>query len=269
MRVLLVGDIVGKPGVDIAVQTLPGLRRRESIDIVIVNGENADGGSGINPSIYKRLKNDAGVDCITLGDHAYRKRDILETLSSKDDIIRPANFPDDAPGNGMMVKKFFGQQVAIIALIGRVFMKPVDCPFTKADQLLSQLDESIKIRIVEFHAEATSDAQVMGRYLDGRVSAVLGTHTHVTTADEQIFPKGTAFQCDIGMTGPHESILGRSIERVMTTTISFLPTMFHVAVNDVRLSATLVEIDEETGLAKSIRRIQINEDDAVDLQNLD
>ncbi|HMO15749.1 MAG TPA: TIGR00282 family metallophosphoesterase [Pirellulaceae bacterium] len=267
MKILLVGDIVGKPGVEFCVRTLPGLRRRESIDVIIANGENADAGSGITQSLYKRLKNNAGVDCITLGDHAYRKREIFETLDSQSDIIRPANFPNSAPGRGLMVGKFFGQPVAIINLIGRVFMKPVDCPFLKADQLLEQLDENIKIRIIDFHAEATSDKQVMGRYLDGRVSAVLGTHTHVATADEQILPGGTAFQCDVGMTGSFESILGRVIENVVSTTISLVPSTFHVAERDVQLSGTIVEIDETTGLASSIRRVRIDEENACDLDD--
>ena len=269
MNLLLVGDIVGKPGVEIAIQALPGLRRKESIDLIVVNGENADAGSGINPSIYRRLIEDAGADCITLGDHAYRKREIIDTLNSRTDIIRPANFPADAPGKGMAVLTRFGQKIAVLNLIGRVFMKPVDCPFQAADHLLSQLDDDVKIKIVDFHAEATSDMQLMGRYLDGRVSAVLGTHTHVTTADEQIMPKGTAFQCDVGMTGPFDSILGRSIANVMETTITFRPKTFHVAQNDVQLSATLVDIDENTGRAVGIRRINVNEDYADELEELD
>jgi len=266
VRILFVGDIVGKPGIEIALAALPGLRRRDSIDVVIANGENAESGSGITPAIYKRLRQEAGVDCITLGDHAFRKRDILPTLDREPNIIRPANYPPEAPGTGLFTGKFFGQQVAVINLIGRVFMKPVDCPFKKADAILESLHDDIRIIFVDFHAEATSDKQLMGRYLDGRVSAVLGTHTHVATADEQILPRGTAFQCDVGMTGPHDSILGRQVERVMTTTITFEPTLFHVAKGDVRLSATLVEIDEATGQANSIRRIQIDEDAAAKLQ---
>lgn len=269
MNVLLVGDVVGRPGVDITIQALPGLRRKESIDVVIVNGENADSGSGITPSIYRKLTEEAGADCITLGDHAFRKRDILETLKSQSNIIRPANFPPDAPGNGMTLLSRFGQKIAVINLIGRVFMKPFDCPFQEADRLLKQLEDDVKIRIVDFHAEATSDMQLMGRYLDGRVSAVLGTHTHVPTADEQILPGGTAFQCDVGMTGPHDSILGRNTSNVLETTITFWPKMFHVAEEDVQLSATLVKIDEDSGKATDVRRIKVDEEYACELGELD
>ena len=269
MKVLMVGDIVGKPGIQIAIQALPGLRRKESLDLVIVNGENADSGSGITPSIYRKLVDTAGADCITLGDHAFRKRDILETLDSKDNIVRPANFAQDAPGRGHTILTRFGQKIAIVNLIGRVFMKPADCPFKCVDRILDSFDDDVNIILVDMHADATSDMQLMGRYLDGRVSAVLGTHTHVPTADEQILPGGTAFQCDVGMTGPHESILGRVIENVVETTVTFRPKTFHVAQNDVQLCGSIVEINEESGKAQSIRRIRIDEEYACELEELD
>ncbi len=262
MRILFIGDIVGKPGVQMVQQVVPGLRRHESIDLVIANGENADAGSGITPAIYRKLK-DAGIDCITLGDHVFRKRDIIDTLESKSDILRPANYPSQAPGKGhTIVQTETGTKVAVISLIGRVFMKPADCPFHAADHILAEIPADVVIRFVDFHAEATSDKQLMGHHLNGRVSAMIGTHTHVATADEHIKDGGTAFLCDVGMTGPHDSILGRLTESVWETTYTFKPRTFHVAKHDVRLSGVLIDIDRKTGKAQSIRRLAINEKEA-------
>src|SRR5207249_4866495 len=181
-------------------------------------------------------------------------------------IVKPANYPASAPGKTWcVVRAANGTPVAVVSLLGRVFMRPVDCPWTAADRVLAEIPAEVKLRIVDFHAEATSDKQLMGRYLDGRVTAVLGTHTHVTTADEQIFPGGTAFQCDVGMTGPHASILGRRIDRVLETTLTFQPTQFDVAVGDVRLCGTIVEADPASGLATAIRRLVVNEAEAEEL----
>jgi metallophosphoesterase (TIGR00282 family) len=262
VRILLIGDIVGKPGQRIVTQTLPALRQREGIDLVVANAENALDGSGLSPSIYRKLLA-AGVDCITLGDHIYRRNEICSVLASENNIVKPANYPPRAPGkNWVVVTAASGEQVAVFSLLGRVFMKPVDCPFQAAERVLAEIPAEVKIRLLDFHAEATSDKQLMGRMLDGRVSAVLGTHTHVTTADEQILPGGTAFQCDIGMTGPHESILGRRIDRVLETTISFQPTQFDVATGDVQLHGTLVDVDSATGRATAIRRLVVKQDEA-------
>ena len=259
MRILLIGDIVGKPGVKIVADMLPEVRRREALDLVIANGENSADGSGISPSIYKKLTS-AGVDCVTLGDHIYRRSEITPVLESETNILRPANYPAAAPGRGWtVVTAADGTNVAVVSLLGRVFMRPVDCPWTAVDRVLAEIPADVKVRIVDFHGEAPSDKQLMGRYLDGKVTAVLGTHTHVTTADEQIYPGGTAFQCDVGMTGPHESILGRRIDRVMETTLTFQPTMFDVATGDVRLCGTIVEADRETGRATAIRRLVVRE----------
>lgn len=259
MRILLIGDIVGKPGVKMVTQAVPGLRKRESLDLVIANAENSADGSGIAPSIYKKLVA-AGVDCITLGDHIYRRSEICSVLQEESNIVKPANYPPQAPGKTWaVVKTAAGISVAVFSLLGRVFMRPVDCPFLAADRVLAEIPPEVKVRVLDLHAEATSDKQLMGRYLDGRVSAVLGTHTHVTTADEQIFPGGTAFQCDVGMTGPHDSILGRRIDRVQETTITFQPTQFDVATGDVRLCGTIVDIDEATGRATGIRRLVVTE----------
>lgn len=269
MRILLIGDIVGRPGVDIVVETVPGLRRRESLDLVVANCENADDGSGVTPAIYRKLRR-AGVDCLTSGDHIYRKRDIIELLNTERDILRPANYPPEAPGRGWtIVPTDRGAPVAVLNLIGRVFMKPVDCPFRAAEQALEQIGPGVLVRIVDFHAEATSDKQLMGRFLDGRVSAVLGTHTHVTTDDASILPGGTAFQCDVGMTGPHDGILGRQYGKVLASTVNFEPTIMHVATSDVRISGTIVDIDQTTGRALSIRKMKIDEQAAEELAERD
>ncbi len=259
---LLIGDIVGKPGRQIVEQCLPGLIHEQRLDLVVANGENAAAGSGITPAIYHELIA-AGVGCITLGDHIYRRREIYSTLEKQLNIVKPANFPPEAPGrNFAVVPAADGTQVAVISLLGRVFMRPVDCPWQAADRVLQELPPEIKVILVDFHAEATSDKQLMGRYLDGRVSAVLGTHTHVPTADSCVFPGGTAFQCDVGMTGPFESIIGRRIDRVLETTRTFMPTQFEVATEDVRLCGAIVEVDPATGKASHIERVQIDETEA-------
>jgi hypothetical protein len=261
MRILLIGDIVGKPGRRIVVENVAKLAERRAIDLVLANAENSAAGSGLTPVQYQALV-DAGVHGITLGDHIYRRKEICGVLESKANIVKPANFPPEAPGRDFMVlQTAAGVQVAVVSLLGRVFMRPVDCPFLAADRVLSALPEDVKVIVVDFHAEATSDMQLMGRHLDGRVSAVLGTHTHVPTADERILPGGTAFQCDVGMTGPQESILGRQIDRVLRTTMTFYPTHFDVAAGDVRLCGTVVDVDPETGRATGIERICVREDE--------
>lgn len=262
MRVLLIGDVVGKPGRQIITQAMRGLIARENLDLVVANAENAAAGSGITPEIYRELMA-AGVDALTLGDHIYRRREIVSLLKTAENVVKPANFPPQAPGREfMLLPARNGAQVAVVSLLGRVFMRPVDCPWAAVDRVLAQIPPEVKVILVDFHAEATSDKQLMGRYLDGRVSAVLGTHTHVPTADEEIFPGGTAFQCDVGMTGPYESILGRRIDRVLETTQTFNPTHFEVASGDVRLSGTIVDIDSQTGHATSIRRLRVTSAEA-------
>ncbi len=259
LRVILVGDVVGKGGLALACDAVWPLRTIAGCDAVIVNAENAADGAGLTIAQYRRLI-EAGVDAITLGDHIYKKREIVAVLDREPNIVKPANFPPTAPGKDhCLIEPVPGIRMAIVSLLGRVFTRPVDCPFLAIDRVLASLGAEVRIRVVDLHAEATSDKQSMGRYLDGRVSAVLGTHTHVATADEQIFPGGTAFQCDVGMTGPYESILGRSIEPVLNTTISFDPNPFHVAVGDVRLSGTWVDIDPTTGHATQIGRLQWTE----------
>ena len=259
MRLLLIGDIVGKPGRQIVVRAVRGLVATRSIDLVVANAENCAGGSGLTPANYQELIS-SGVDCITLGDHIYRRREIVSVLETQPNIVKPANFPGNAPGREFaIVQARDGVKVAVISLLGRVFMRPVDCPWTAVDRVLAELPPDVKVILVDFHAEATSDKQLMGRYLDGRCSAVLGTHTHVPTADETILPGGTAFQCDVGMTGPFDSVLGRRVDRVLETTLTFNPTHFEVASGDVRLLATLVDVDPETGKATAIERVRITQ----------
>jgi 2',3'-cyclic-nucleotide 2'-phosphodiesterase len=259
MRILFIGDIVGKPGRQICKSALRGLRAEENLDLVVANAENAAAGSGITPEIYHELTT-AGIDGITLGDHAFRRREIFSILQSERRIVRAANYPAAAPGHDCMILRTRQQvSVAVFTLLGRVFMPPIDCPFNAADRVLAALPADVRVILVDFHAEATSDKQLMGRHLDGRASAVLGTHTHVPTADETILPGGTAFQCDVGMTGPHDSILGRRIDRVMETTRTFRPTHYDVATGDVRLNGSIVDVDPQTGRATAIRRICIDE----------
>jgi metallophosphoesterase (TIGR00282 family) len=262
VRILFVGDVVGKPGQRILQRKLAELRRREHIDLVVANAENVADGSGITTANYRKLIA-AGVDCITLGDHIYRRAEIYSVLEHESNIVKPANYPPDAPGKPWtVVTAANGVRVAVFCLIGRVYMKPIDCPFAAAGRVLQEIPADVTVRIVDVHAEATSDKQLLGRFLDGRVSAVLGTHTHVPTADEEIFPGGTAFQCDVGMTGPHHSILGRKIERVMETTVTFRPTSFQVATQDVRLNGTLVDVDPANGKAVGIARFVVRDGDA-------
>lgn len=269
MRVLHIGDIVGRPGRRIVKMALPSLRKQLSLDFVVANGENSADGSGITPDNYSELIK-CGVDCVTLGDHIYRRRQIIPVLARESRILKPANYPITSPGRGWVTlpaSDSGGTPVAVLSLIGRVFMKPVDCPFAAAERVLAELPSQVKIILVDFHAEATSDMQLMGRFLDGRVSSILGTHTHVTTADEQILPGGTAFQCDIGMTGPHDSIIGRRVAAVLEATTTFSPVPFEVATDDCRLSGTLVEIDKCSGKATSIERLSVTEAEAKDLVN--
>lgn len=266
MRILFIGDIVGKPGRLICLQAIRGLRAAEKLDLVVANAENIAGGSGMTPEIYRELIA-AGIDGITMGDHVYRRKEIISILQSEKRIVRPGNYPPSAPGKDYAILRTRQQvNVAIFTLLGRVFMPPVDCPFQAAERILSALPPDVKVILVDFHAEATSDKQLMGRVLDGRVSAVLGTHTHVVTADERILPNGTAFQCDVGMTGPFESILGRRIDRVMETVRTYRPTHYEVATKDVRLQGSIVDIDPNTGKATAIRRISIDEKEAKRLE---
>jgi metallophosphoesterase (TIGR00282 family) len=268
MRILFIGDIVGTPGVNVVRRALPGLIRRERLDCVIANAENAAGGSGLTPRLYRRLR-EAGVDLFTLGDHIYKKGEIIDLLRAEARLCKSANFPPEAPGFEVaQTTARDGTPVAVFSVLGRTFMRPVDCPFRAADRVLAAVDGKVRVIVVDAHAEATADKYLLLHHLKGRVSAVLGTHTHVATADEQIVSPGTAFQCDVGMTGPYDSILGRRIDRVLTTTITFLPTPFDVAEGDVRLAGAIVEVDPATGKATGIHRVMLDEKATQELAEL-
>ncbi len=260
MRILFLGDIVGRPGYHGVVSHLPEIRKAHRLDFVVVNAENAADGSGLTQRQFKGLI-DAGVNAITMGDHIYKKMEIRELLDKDPRIVKPANFPTSAPGRPWTVLRSTPfkpsspvVEVAVISLLGRVYMRPVDCPFAAIDRVLQELPDTVKVRIVDVHGEATSDKQSLAYYLDGRVSAVIGTHTHVPTADCRRLPGGTAYQTDAGMSGPYHSIIGRDIERVLTTTMTFEPIHFHVATEDVRLCGALIDVDTVSGLAISIER---------------
>jgi metallophosphoesterase (TIGR00282 family) len=259
MRILFIGDIVGPPGVTFLRKALPVVVARERVDMVIANAENAAGGTGLTAQIYRKLR-DAGVDLVTLGDHIYKKAEIISILNREDRVCKPANYPPDAPGRQYaLAAARDGTSVAVFCLLGRTFMRPVDCPFLAADRVLRELEGKARVVVVDAHAEATADKYLLAHHLKGRVSAVLGTHTHVQTADEQVLPGGTAFICDVGMTGPYDSILGRRIDRVLSTTITFIPSPFDVAEGDPRLAGALVDVDAATGRAQAIRRLMVNE----------
>jgi metallophosphoesterase (TIGR00282 family) len=259
MRILFLGDVVGPPGVVFLRKALPPLIEREHLDLVIANAENAANGSGLTPNLYHRLRS-AGVDLITLGDHVYKKREIIPLLEKEDRICRPANFPPEAPGREFaLAPAKEGTLVGVYCLLGRTFMRPTDCPFRAATRVLNLLRSHTGCIVVDLHAEATSDKYLMAHHLKGKVSAVIGTHTHVPTADEQVLPGGTAFISDVGMTGPYDSILGRRIDRVLDTAVSFIPRPFDVASGDPRLAGALIDIDPATGQARAIRRLMLDE----------
>ena len=253
MRTLLVGDIVGKPGRRALEAVLPDLRREEDIDLVVVNGENAAGGFGLTQETADAIL-DAGADVITTGNHVWDQREIIPFMDGELPILRPANYPASAPGRGMLR---IGP-AAVINLQGRVFMpEGTDSPWTVVEQILIELeDDPPKVTLVDFHTEATSEQNAMGWFLDGRVSAVVGTHTHVATADARILPKGTAYVTDLGMTGPVNSIIGSSPQDVLTRFLTALPRRLNVAEGGpMQFNSVLIDIDDLTGLATGIRRV--------------
>jgi len=246
--ILAIGDVIGKPGRKALNQLLPSLRRQYGIDLVIVNGENAAGGIGLTLDTAGEML-DAGADVLTSGNHIWMHREIYPYLDSDMPILRPLNYPPGVPGRGYLV---IGK-VAVVNIIGRVFVGDFDCPFRAMDTLLSELEE--KIIIVDFHAEATSEKVAMGRYLDGRVSAVVGTHTHVGTTDTQILPRGTAYVSDIGMTGPLDSVIGDDTDAAIQRFLTSMPHRLSVGRGKTALNGILVKVDDDTGKALSIERI--------------
>jgi len=256
MKILFIGDIVGSPGRKAVNKLLPGLKEEYSLDFVIANAENASGGSGIVPKVAEELFN-SGVDVITSGDHIWKKSEIYELLGREKRILRPVNFPASSPGKGSGIfKTKKGEKIGVINVNGRVFMEALDCPFKTTLGAQKELVGETKMIIVDIHAEATSEKVALGWYLDGKVSAVLGTHTHIQTADERILPQGTAYLTDAGMCGPYDSVIGRKVENVLERFITGLPVRFEVAEGNIQLCGVVLDIDEKTGKARSIERIQ-------------
>ena len=257
IKVLFLGDVFGRPGRRLARELLPSLVARHEIDLVAANVENAAGGVGLSIKAAEELF-EAGVDVMTSGNHIWRHKEIYDFLESDDRIVRPANYPDSAPGRGSLIYRTAGGvDVGVVNLIGRVFMKPLACPFELANREVGRLKEAgVRVILVDMHAEATSEKRALGWHLDGRVGAVLGTHTHVQTADEEILPGGTAYLTDLGMTGPHESVIGMKKEGILSGFLTSLPIRFEAAKRGLRLEGAIIFLDPETGRAKNIERIQ-------------
>lgn len=255
MKLLFIGDIVGQPGRRAVKELVPALKRQHLVDVVVANGENSAGGSGITVGTAGEIFS-AGVDIITSGDHLWDQKEVMELLADERRFVRPLNYPPGTPGQGSFVLLREGcPPVAILNLQGRTFMPPLENPFLAALAEVKRLHQTTRNIFIDFHAEATSEKVAMARMLDGKVSAVVGTHTHVQTADEQIFPGGTAFLCDAGFTGPHESVIGREIEPVVQRFLTGMPQRFEVARERVLLQGVLVDIDELTGRATRIQRV--------------
>lgn len=255
MRLLMIGDIVGRPGRRAVRQNVPGLVNQLDVDIVIANGENSAGGNGITREVAQELFS-AGVDVITMGNHVWNQKDIYTYIGQETRIIRPANYPPGAPGRGCGIfRTKGGLELGVANISGRIFMQELDCPFRKADEVVNQMREKVDIILVDFHAEASSEKVAMGWYLDGRVTAVCGTHTHVQTADERVLPGGTAYISDVGMTGPRDSVIGVKKDIVIEKFITQMPRRFEVADGLYQFNAVLVNIDEESGRALDIERI--------------
>jgi metallophosphoesterase (TIGR00282 family) len=255
MRLLFIADVVGQPGRRAVTGLVPGLRERHGLDLVVANGENSAGGSGITVRTAEEIFS-GGVDVITSGDHLWDQKEVMQLLEHEPRFVRPLNYPPGVPGRGSTLFESEGlPSVGILNLQGRTFMPPMDCPFQTALAEVERLRRTTHIIFVDFHAEATSEKVALARLLDGRVSALIGTHTHVQTADEQILPGGTAFLCDAGFTGPHESIIGREIDPVLRRFMTNMPQKFEVARERVRLQGAIVDIDNTTGKALSIQRV--------------
>ncbi len=262
MRILFIGDIVGSPGRQIVHDRLADIVSQRQIDLVIANGENAASGFGITPRLTDELLA-ARIDVLTGGNHIWDRKEILEYIPHQPRLIRPANFPNGNPGSGLFVgQSRSGVAYAVLQLQGRVFMPPIECPFRTADRILKELPPEMQAVIVDMHAEATSEKLAMGWYLDGRVTAVIGTHTHVATADERILPRGTAYISDVGMTGPHAGVIGMDRDGITKRFLDAMPAKFDVASGDVQMNAVLIETDDgaQGRGARSIERLRFRTD---------
>jgi len=259
VKILFIGDIFGAPGRRIVADHVQDIVKANQIDLAIANAENAAGGFGITPSIAEDLFA-LGLDVLTSGNHIWDKRELYDYLNRQPRLLRPANYPE-GPGSGLVtVKARNGVECAVMNLQGRTYMASTDCPFRKADSLLSQIDPAVKVKFVDFHAEVTSEKMAMGWYLDGRVSAMVGTHTHVPTADTRILAGGTAYQTDCGMTGPYQSVIGVETDLILQRFLTGLPVRMEAAKGGAELHSVIVDVDEETGKASAVRRHAINGD---------
>lgn len=254
MRIMLVGDVVGRPGRKAFQEHTPLLRREKHIDVVVVNGENSAGGKGITQKALNDLYH-GGADIVTSGNHIWDKKDVLEFIDREPFLIRPANYPEGAPGKGFCIYPFKAKNIGVINLSGRTFMPALDCPFQKAEQILREIERECDVILVDFHAEATSEKLALGWYLDGRVQCVVGTHTHVQTADERLLPKGTAYLTDLGMVGAWDSILGVKSEIILEKFLTARPVRFDVAEGSCVYSSLILEISEATNQVTGIERI--------------
>jgi metallophosphoesterase (TIGR00282 family) len=263
IRILCLGDIVGRPGRQVVHQRLPTLVREHRVDLVIANAENIAGGSGITPNLFHKIRS-YGIDVVTLGDHIYRRNEIVSVLTASERIVRPANLAIAAAGRThTIVTTNSGVAVAVFTVLGRIFMNlPADDPFAASEKILAQLPANVRVCVCEVHAEATSEKVALGHWLDGRASLVFGTHTHIPTADAKILPGGTGYITDLGMCGPYDSVLGRRKDRVVKYMSTGMPHPFDVATGDVRLCGVLAEIDEQSGRALSIERIEMKGEDS-------
>ncbi len=256
MKVLIIGDIVGSPGRNAVKEFIANSDALHKFELIIANGENAAGGSGVTASIVNELLS-SGIDVITTGDHVWKRREVVDIIDIEPRLLRPANYPAGAPGKGSIITSSRnGTKIGVLNLQGRVFMAPLDCPFKAARKEVERIKKITNMIIVDIHAEATSEKIAMGWYLDGLVSAVVGTHTHVQTADQRVLPKGTAYISDIGMTGPIDSVLGRRREDVLQRFVSCIPVRFEVASENLQVQGVVVDVDSKTGQASSIERIQ-------------
>jgi len=254
MKVLCIGDIVGKPARLYLKELIPDLKKKLGLDLIIANAENAAGGSSITLDTSRDLF-DAQIDVLTTGDHIFKKKESREVLDKRD-VIRPLNYGPQAHGRGYLIKEFNGKKVCVINLQGRVFMQPVDCPFNAAKDILEDILVETKIIFVDMHAEATSEKLAMGYFLAGKVSAVFGTHTHIPTADKRIIDGKTAYITDLGMTGSFDSVLGRDKQQIIERFVTNMPTRFNLAQGDIRMQGIIVEVDEDTGAALSIEQVE-------------
>ncbi|MBC7912441.1 MAG: TIGR00282 family metallophosphoesterase [Pyrinomonadaceae bacterium] len=256
MKVLMIGDVVARPGRIAVLERIQDLREQHSIDLVVMNAENVAGGFSITPRLADELFA-SGIDVMTSGNHIFDKREVIPYIDKQPRLLRPANYPPGTPGKGMWTGEVRGTQVAVLSLMGRVFMPPADDPFRVADELVSSLSEEVKVRLVDMHCEATSEKSAMGWYLDGRVSAVVGTHTHVQTADERLLPGGTAYLTDLGMTGSYSGVIGMDRHDVIARFTTAITKRAEHSTGDVRICAVVIDIDEATGRAREISRLSL------------